>query len=41
VTAILQEMMTCGNWEDYVSLVSDPTNGHRILNNSFRHQGVE
>ena len=25
--------MTCGNWEDDVSLVSDPTNGHRILDN--------
>jgi len=25
--------MTCGNGEDDVSFVSDPTNGHRILDN--------
>jgi hypothetical protein len=25
--------VTCGNGEDDVSLVSDPTNGHRILDN--------
>ena len=26
-------MMTCGNGDDDVSLVSDSTNGHRILDN--------
>ena len=33
MTAILREIMTCGNGEDDVSFVSDPTNGHRILDN--------